>query len=168
MRNQNTGRAATGCARFRTCITRNEGLDTMQSIGNFLLFLGAWVLAYTGFPGEPAAILAVLMVMDFASGLAKAHAIGEVISSRRMKSGAASKALILLMPLAVALAAKGMGQDYSWMLTWVISVLILAELYSFIANIYAIRTGESLPEFDVISIIGKKIQRMLEHLMDIK
>lgn len=140
----------------------------MQSIGNFLLFLGAWVLAYTGFPAEPAAILAVLMVMDFLSGLAKAHAIGEVISSRRMKSGAASKSLILLMPLAVALAAKGLGQDYNWMLTWVISVLILAELYSFIANIYAIRTGECLPEFDVISIIGKKIQRMLERMMEIK
>lgn len=168
MRNLNTELARTDCVRFRKCITRNEGLDTMQSVGNFLLFLAGWVLVYTGFPAEPAGILAALMVLDFLSGLAKAHATGEAISSRRMKSGAASKTMLLLVPLAVALAAKGMGQDFSWLLSWVISVMILAELYSFISNVYAMRTGESLPEWDVMAIIGKKLQRVLERMMDVK
>ena len=147
---------------------KGQGVDHLQSIGNFLLCIGAWILSYTGFPAEPAGALASLMALDFISGLTKAYVCGEPITSRRMKAGAASKLILLLVPLAVALAAKGAGRDLDPLLGWVISLMILAELYSFVANLYAIKTGESLPEFDVIHAVGKRIQRILEAMMDHK
>lgn len=42
-------------------------------------------------------------------------------------------------------------------LEWGLSILIMAEGYSIIQNIYAFRTGKILPEYDVISTLLKKL-----------
>lgn len=146
--------------------TRSVNDDYFSMVGNALMAFGGWVLMYTGLPSEPAAVLAVLMMIDFVSGCTKACVSGENLSSRRMKVGVASKLMLLLIPLSGALAAKGMGQDMAWLIVWVVNVMILAELYSIVANVYTIRTGENLPEWEVTSIIGKKIQRMMSSMIE--
>lgn len=138
----------------------------MQYLANVILAAGAWVLTYVGLPIEPAIILASLMTIDFFSGIGRAHALKEKITSSRMKSGVASKLLLLLIPLAVALAAKGLGQDWAYLVSFCVSAMILSELYSFISNIYAMKTGDDLPELDVIKMLGKHIRTALERLMN--
>lgn len=140
----------------------------MQFLANAILGAGAWVLTYVGLPIEPALILGALMTLDFCSGIGRAHALREQITSRRMKSGIASKLLLLMIPLAVALSARGLGQDWGYLVSFCVSAMILSELYSFISNIYAMKTGEDLPEFDVIKMLGKHIRTALERLMDIQ
>ena len=53
----------------------DEVTDMLVWVGNGLLGLGAWALTYTGLPAEPAAILAVLMCIDFVAGISRARAL---------------------------------------------------------------------------------------------
>ena len=131
-------------------------------IGNGLLGLGAWALMYTGLPAERAAILAVLMCVDFIAGVSRAHVLGEPVTSHRMKVGAVTKCGVMTVPLVMALTAKGLGADFNWLVSWTVSVFILSETYSIIANIYAARTGIVLPEFDAVSAVLKKVRSLID------
>ena len=140
----------------------DEAMSMLVWVGNALLGLGAWALVYTGVPAEPAAILAVLMCVDFVAGISRARVMGEAVTSHRIKVGTISKLGVLTIPLVMALSAKGLGVDFNWLVGWSISVLILSEAYSIIANIYTIRTGETAPEWDAVSLVLKKIRDMVD------
>ena len=137
-------------------------MSVLVWVGNGLMGLSAWALVYTGLPAEPAAILAVLMCVDFAAGISRAHALGESVTSHRMKVGAITKCGVLTVPLVMALTAKGLGSDFTWLVQWTVSVFILSETYSIIANIYAARTGILLPEFDAVSAVLKKVRSLID------
>lgn len=140
--------------------------SALLALGNIFLGLCAWLVTYTGLPAEPAVILAVMMMIDFVSGLGAAYAADEPITSKKMRLGALSKMLLLFMPLIVAIAAKGMGADFLWLVTWVVNLMILSELYSFISNIYCIKKGNRLPEWDVVQLVGKRLQKVLDTMME--
>lgn len=140
----------------------NDTMSILSWIGNGLLGLAAWALMYTGLPAEPAAILMVLMLIDFVAGISRAHVLGEQVTSRRMLAGALTKCGALTVPLVMALAAKGLGTDFTWIAGWTVSVFILSETYSIIANIYAAKTGVNMPEFDAVSAVLKKVRELVE------
>lgn len=140
----------------------DETMSVLSWIGNGLLGLGAWALMYTGLPAEPAAILAALMCVDFIAGVSRAHVLGEPVTSHRMKVGAVTKCGVMTVPLVMALTAKGLGADFNWLVSWTVSVFILSETYSIIANIYAARTGVILPEFDAVSAVLKKVRSLID------
>lgn len=140
-------------------------MEFMKMLANFALFAVSWVLVYLGIPGEPIAILAILMLLDMMSGIGRAYVLKNPITSSKISAGFASKGLFLAIPISVALAAKAIGTDFYWFVAVVIHAMILSELYSFISNVYAIKTGEKLPEFDVIKIIGNRIKQMVEALL---
>jgi hypothetical protein len=48
----------------------------------------------------------------------------------------------------------------------VLSVLIMAEFYSIIQNVYAVRTGIILPEYDVISIALKRLTGAIQDFIE--
>ena len=140
----------------------DETMSALSWIGNGLLGIGAWALTYTGLPAEPAAILAVLMCIDFVAGISRSHALGEPVTSHKMKVGAVTKCGVMTVPLVMALTAKGLGADFNWLVSWTVSVFILSETYSIIANIYTARTGVILPEFDAVSAILKKVRSLID------
>lgn len=140
----------------------DETMGVLSWIGNGLLGLGAWALMYTGLPVEPIAILTVLVGVDFISGISRAHALGEPVTSHRMGVGMLTKCGIITVPLVMALTAKGLGADFNWLVSWTVSVFILSETYSIIANIYAIKTGVIMPEFDAVSAILKKVRSLID------
>ena len=80
----------------------DETMSMLVWVGNGLLALAAWALVYTGLPAEPAAILAALMCIDFVAGISRAHALGEPVTSHRMKVGAATKCGVMTLPLVMA------------------------------------------------------------------
>jgi len=72
----------------------------------------------------------------------------------------------LLLPLIIAYTALGLGIDLSAMVSGSIYVLILSEAYSALGNIQAIRTGEDVDEFDIVSVTIKKIRKILLGMMN--
>lgn len=57
----------------------------------------------------------------------------------------------------MAILGMGVGIPPEHFMEWGLSILIMSEGYSALQNIYAVRTGTILPEYDVISIIIKKL-----------
>lgn len=133
-------------------------------IYNTAVAVAAWITTYTGLPIEPVFLLVTIMAMDFFTGIGKAHTLLIPITSKRMKAGVISKLSLLMLPLGVALAARAMGADWSWLLTYTINLVILSELYSLISNIYTIKKRKELPEFDAISILAGRIRDVAEKL----
>lgn len=122
----------------------------------------SWLLYYTGMPIEPAVILASLMAIDFFAGIGKSISLGIPITSHRVKVGVLSKMSVLFIPLVVAITAKGLGADFEWLVGWSISIFILSEAYSIIANVYSIKTLKDAPEWDVMSILLRKIRSLID------
>ena len=42
---------------------------------------------------------------------------------------------------------------------------MLSELYSIISNVYAVKKGEELPEFEVLSLLGGKLKLIMERII---
>ena len=85
------------------------------------LGLAAWALVYRGLPASLPLSLPVLMCIDFVAGISRAHALGEPVTSHRMKVGAITKCGVLTVPLVMALTAKGLGSDFTWLVQWTVS-----------------------------------------------
>lgn len=56
--------------------------------------------------------------------------------------------------------------DPEYYVQTVLSVLIMAEFYSIIQNVYAVRTGVILPEYDVISIALKRLTGVIQDFIE--
>lgn len=138
-----------------------EGFTTAQAIYNFIVWCTACLFTWLGLDVEAFGILGALLLIDYVTGIWKAKRIKADITSRKMKYGIISKFSLILIPFALALAAKGVTVDAKEILFVGMNILILSELYSVIGNIYAIREGEELPEYDALAAIGKKIRSLL-------
>jgi len=118
-------------------------------------------LVYLGINAEAFMLFSLLLGMDYSTGILKARAIKESITSNKMKYGIISKFSLILIPIVLAIGAKAVGADFGSVLLAGINMLILSEVYSIIGNIYAIKTHEELPEYDVVAMIGKRIRNAL-------
>ncbi len=78
-----------------------------------------------------------------------------------MKYGLISKLSLLIIPIVLAMGAKATGADYHYILLSGMYILILSEVYSIIGNIYCMNTGEELPEYDAVAMLGKQIRNIL-------
>jgi len=56
--------------------------------------------------------------------------------------------------------------DPEYYIQTVMSILIMAEFYSIIQNVYAVRTGVILPEYDVISIALKRLTGVIQDFIE--
>lgn len=128
---------------------------------NFFTVCMATFLAYLGIGAEAYAIYAVLLVIDLLTGWIKAGRMGRARTSVRMKYGILTKMMLLMMPIVLALGAKAVGVEFGDVLTVCISILVLSETYSIVSNIYTIKIGEELPEYDAVAIVGKKLRGVL-------
>jgi len=122
---------------------------------------------YLGIPDKQLTILGVLMVIDVITGIAKAYRVDpRSITSHALWIGVLKKFLTVILVYTLALVGKGVNIPPAHFMEWGLSILIMAEWYSAIQNIYAVRTGKVLPEYDVISIILKKLSDYLKDKID--
>jgi phage-related holin len=138
-----------------------EATTTIKIIWNFLIVLLSGVLAYLEISQEPFTIFAILLVIDYITGVWKAKTLGISITSNKMKYGLISKLSLLIIPIVLAMGAKATGADYHYILLSGMYILILSEVYSIIGNIYCMNTGEELPEYDAVAMLGKQIRNIL-------
>lgn len=144
-------------------------MDSRES----LLIIPAWfknatyVLAgFVGISYDAYSAFATLMILDVITGvLASAKVSGwRSITSKRLSFGLISKLLLLFIPLSIALAGKSVGSNLENLVDSSFFVLTVSELYSVIGNIYTVKFGIRVPEFDAISIVLGNIRRLLEKL----
>ncbi len=115
---------------------------------------------------ESMTFLAILLLIDFITGIAKVYIINKKeLKSYRAIAGIISKTSILLIPLVLSIAAKQVGYDMRLFTDAIISMLILAETFSIIGNIRSIHTGKRVEEIDAISFVLTKVSKVVEALL---
>lgn len=128
------------------------------------LFISS-VLSSIHIPISAFLTLTILMVIDVVVGLGRSYRLQIPITSYRIKLGVISKLGVLLIVLSFGLAFTHSGlviddlKEYIQLILW---LFILSELYSIVSNVYAIKTGDNLPEVEVLSLIGTKLKRLME------
>ena len=129
-----------------------------------------WSIAlfeYLNIPTEQFWILWVLMFIDFITWIGKQYRVDKrEIKSHLAWLWAMKKIATLTAVLSVALILKWLGIDDTKYVTAVLSIFIMAEGYSTIQNVYAIRTWTILPEFDVISIFLKTVWEYMKQRIE--
>jgi phage-related holin len=138
-----------------------ETTTFIKIVWNTFVVLFSGALAYLQISQEPFTLFAILLIIDYITGLWKAKTLGISITSNKMKYGLISKLSLLIIPIVLAIGAKATGADYHYVLLSGMYILILSEVYSIIGNIYSIRTREELPEYDAVAMIGKRIRNIL-------
>ena len=128
---------------------------------NFIVIFISSMLVYLDLEKEPMFFFAVLLVIDYITGLYKARILNHSITSNKMKYGLISKLLLLLIPIVLAIGGKAIGADFHYVVLASMNILIISEVYSIIGNIYASSTKEEFPEWDAVALIGKKIRTFL-------
>jgi len=130
-------------------------------------YVTAGIFGATGISHETIAILALLMVIDVITGIArsgKLYGWGAVTSSK-MTAGIIAKLLVMLVPLVIALAGRGSGIDLRWVVSSSLTILVLAEAYSILGNIHSASTGKKTPEFDAVGYILEKFREVVENFL---
>lgn len=128
-----------------------QGITMKAVFLNFLYIPFVALLQYLGLDGEVLLIFTGLLIIDIITGWLKTLAIGEKPKSWRLANGIISKVVLVTIPLVMALAAKALHIDISWLFYVVIDALILSEVYSIFGNVYTMNTGKNVEEYDVLS-----------------
>jgi len=125
------------------------------------------LFVYLNIPQESLWVLASLMVIDTITGIAKQYKVESIgITSKRMNIGIMTKFVTLMFLFAGWLVINFFKIEPDYYVQTVLSVLIMAEFYSIIQNVYAVRTGVILPEYDVISIALKRLTGAIQDLIE--
>ena len=123
------------------------------------------MLIYLDLPLEPLGILAILLLLDYVTGVLKVFILKGSLRSYRAIAGLLTKGSILLLVFALAFMAKGINIDFNLYLKVFISVLILSETYSIFGNVYSCITKEEIEEFDAVAMVIKKVRKGIEKML---
>lgn len=108
-----------------------------------------------------------LMIIDTASGIMKAIAVDKVMFNfKYLYVGILSKFVVLLIPMTLALMARGIGYDFKWAVEIVLRLIILSEGISIITNAISIKDNEVLKNRDYLSLMLNFIRKKLIELFD--
>ena len=132
---------------------------------NFLYIPCVPLLTYLSVPAEPIFILAVLLGIDYFTGILKVFILKGCLKSYRAVAGLLTKASIVLLVLAIAFMAKGLCLDFKLYLSLLISALIISETYSIIGNTYSVVSKEEIEEFDAVAMVIKKLRFAIEKML---
>lgn len=145
----------------------------MQKLENLLL-VPVWfknatyvMAAFIGIEHNALLAFISLMVCDVIVGvIASAKCCGwKSVTSHRLAFGLLSKILMVGIPFFVALAGTANGYDLKYLINSSIMILSFSELYSVIGNIYSIKTGKRVPEFDAVSVVLQNVRAVLEGIV---
>ena len=140
---------------------------TIASIKTFWYVAVTSVLVYFNIPQEAFYILASLMFIDTITGIAKQYKVESIgLTSKRMSIGIMAKFVTLMFLFSGWLVINFFKIDPEYYIQTVMSILIMAEFYSIIQNVYAVRTGVILPEYDAISIALKRLTGVIQDFIE--
>jgi len=141
-------------------------MEKQSTALNLFLLPLASLVQFLEIDAKKLSILVVLMCIDMLTGTFKAYRTKENITSRRWIAGFLSKLVVLLVPFTIALMAKGVDFDVKWFIGFSLSIMVIAEAYSILGNIYTFKTGEAVAEIDAVSAIIKVLRNFLENMIE--
>ena len=141
-------------------------MEKQSTALNLFLLPLASLVQFLEIDAKKLSILVVLMCIDMLTGTFKAYRTKENITSRRWIAGFLSKLVVLLVPFTIALMAKGVDFDVKWFIGFSLSIMVIAESYSILGNIYTFKTGEAVAEIDAVSAIIKVLRNFLENMIE--
>ena len=141
-------------------------MEKQSTALNLFLLPLASLVQFLEIDTKKLSILVVLMCIDMLTGTLKAYRTKENITSRRWIAGFLSKLVVLLVPFTIALMAKGVDFDVKWFIGFSLSIMVIAEAYSILGNIYTFKTGEAVEEIDAVSSIIKVLRNFLENMIE--
>ncbi len=140
---------------------------SIASIKTFWYVAVTSILVYLNIPQESLWVLGSLMIIDTITGVAKQYKVESIgITSKRMNIGIMTKFVTLMFLFSGWLVINFFKIEPDYYVQTVLSVLIMAEFYSIIQNVYAVRTGIILPEYDVISIALKRLTGAIQDFIE--
>lgn len=129
----------------------------------------ATLFAFLNIPDTQLYILSILMIIDFTFWVTRQFVLDRSeITSHRAWLWLFKKVSTLWLVLSMGLMFKWISLDGKDYIEWMLWIFIMAEFYSIVRSVYAIRTGKMLPEYDVISLSIKKIWDYIIKLIDKK
>lgn len=141
-------------------------MEKQSTALNLFLLPLASLVQFLEIDTKKLSILVVLMCIDMLTGTLKAYRTKENITSRRWIAGFLSKLVVLLVPFTIALMAKGVDFDVNWFIGFSLSIMVIAEAYSILGNIYTFKTGEAVAEIDAVSAIIKVLRNFIENMIE--
>lgn len=135
-------------------------------MSNFISTVKFWIyisvgtlLTYLHISHEVFFVFSILIVIDTVAAIVASYIDDKWVTSHRLGTGILKKCMMIIIPLTIALVAKGAGfdTDYtSWLVSSILTMLVFGEWYSIIWHVYAIRYGKKIPELDVVKLILEK------------
>ena len=141
-------------------------MEKQSTALNLFLLPLASLVQFLEIDTKKLSILVVLMCIDMLTGTLKAYRTKENITSRRWIAGFLSKLVVLLVPFTIALMAMGVDFDVKWFIGFSLSIMVIAEAYSILGNIYTFKTGEAVAEIDAVSAIIKVLRNFIENMIE--
>ena len=77
-----------------------------------------------------------------------------------------TKISVLIVPMVLALVAKALSFDFTWFVSAVLNILVLAEGFSAISNIISIKEGKQIENQDFITKLLHGIRAGLGKLIN--
>ena len=121
---------------------------------NGIIIVFGFLLSFSGLQKEVVIAYALLLSIDYITGLMASYKVKEDITSNRMIKGALYKISLLLLLFALGFFAKMtmISQDITNVIFIPIMTMLAAgELFSAFANVHCMRTGERHKEQVVIT-----------------
>lgn len=125
------------------------------------LFIGS-TFGYFGLNAEAIGLYATLLVIDFVTGVLKAHKLQQPITSSIGIKGMLGKAQMLILPFSLAILFKIACIDGTAILVSIVATLAVFEVYSIIGNIHSYNTGETVTELEATTYLMKVVKKILE------
>lgn len=130
-----------------------------------LYITAACISLYLEIDQEAVSILSVLLWLDIFTWVVKSLRVWKKVTSKWFLIWLVSKTIILLIPMVLWFMARWIDIDISSLIYIIISMMMVAETYSVVTNIWVIRTGNDIEEQDamtmVISLLLKKLRFLL-------
>lgn len=111
-------------------------------------------------------ILVLLMLVDTFTGAIKSIILNRNFSFKTLFWGLLTKVGVLLLPVTLALLAKGLSFDFRWLVVVVMNILLISEAFSILTNMLSIKQRKDIQNVDFISLILAALRKGLKNVVD--
>lgn len=143
-------------------------MTNIQDYSNELKSLIYGAILFLQIEIDVALILISLMCLDTLFGMIKATLIETLTFSwKALFKGLCVKLIILLIPMTVALVAKGLGMsDFKILVAIVMKALVISEGSSIWNSFLSIKKGEEIKQTDLIAVLIERISNYFKSIFD--
>ena len=143
-------------------------MNTIHEYSNELKSLIYGAILFLQIETDVALIVVILMCLDSLFGMTKAILIETMnFSWKELFKGICIKLIILLIPMTVALVAKGLGMnEFKILVSVVMKALVIAEGSSIWNSFLSIKKGEEIKQTDLVAVLIERISKYFKSIFD--